>query len=923
MKNKLSRLSLAIAAATSLTGITSSLFSANTLAHAEHDKARYVSADGVNNGRCDNKAQPCKSIEYAAKNANKGDRILVASGTYQVESIDTLFYLSSAVLPVETGYSKKDGYHKKSKENLVYLTGVPLKYADELNAKGFQVVVDTKGLSPEKTQALNAKLSALDGLRGNQINEACTNGKADVFDCNNIDLLAHVPLQDFNNNTAANDIWGFVDLNDNRQYAIIGLRAGVSVVDVTEPTEPRVVGTLSSQSTIWRDIKVYQRFNSSADRWESYAYVTADSASVGMMILDLTKLPEEISLARTDKTDLSAHNVYLSNADYTTGTALDGVTPHLHITGSNNFGGGFNSYKLSDPVNPREAYKPVNGTRALYTHDASSMVIDDARKDTQCVNGTDVCEVFMDFNEQEFFLWDKTINSSPEMLSSTTYNNASYVHSGWWSEDKRYVLVHDELDEQRHGLNTTVRLFDISDLTAPKLASIWTGTTPAIDHNGFVRGNRYYLSNYERGMTVLDISNPRDPVEVGFFDTFPTGNNASFNGGWGVYPYLDNGILLVSDINSGLYVLKDKTAIANTGGTVSFTTNKTQVDEGGSVTLTVSRTGDSSKAVSVDYNTMNLSATTDDYSRTSGTLSWAANDSADKTITVATTTDAITEGKQSFAVKLNNPVNGLGIGDHAMQVVTLNDVEQQIDASFSFTTNDLTVKETDTSVSLTINRSGTDTAARTVNVAVVANSAGTADATLAQSSVNWAANDTAPKTVTLNINNDDLTEETEQLTVRLSHANSDLIGDNNEVTITIRDDESNQAPAITAPEIPASVAANSQVSLTFNATDPEGSAIIWQWRQTAGTTVSIANPASNVLRFTAPSAATTLTFAVEAIDDFEAVTEQTFSVNVTAAAPAPAPTPAPTTNSSGGGGGPLFWLIPLLTLGGLLRRKYH
>ncbi|MFT5164053.1 MAG: hypothetical protein ACI9FJ_002651, partial [Alteromonadaceae bacterium] len=73
---------------------------------------------------------------------------------------------------------------------------------------------------------------------------------------------------------------------------------------------------------------------------------------------------------------------------------------------------------------------------------------------------------------------------------------ASYVHSGWWSEDKMAMLVHDERDERderdehNHGLNSTVRLFDISNLTNPQLLSVWTGPTQAIDHNGFVRGSR-------------------------------------------------------------------------------------------------------------------------------------------------------------------------------------------------------------------------------------------------------------------------------------------------------------------------------------------------------------------------------------------------------------------------------------------------
>jgi choice-of-anchor B domain-containing protein len=83
-----------------------------------------------------------------------------------------------------------------------------------------------------------------------------------------------------------------------------------------------------------------------------------------------------------------------------------------------------------------------------------------------------------------------------------------------------------------HGLNTTVRLFEMSDLRAPSLLSTWTGPTGAIDHNGFVRGNRYYMSNYTRGMTILDISDTSAPKKVGFFDIFPISDNTSFNGAW-------------------------------------------------------------------------------------------------------------------------------------------------------------------------------------------------------------------------------------------------------------------------------------------------------------------------------------------------------------------------------------------------------
>src|SRR5690606_14706558 len=104
-------------------------------------------------------------------------------------------------------------------------------------------------------------------------------------------------------------------------------------------------------------------------------------------------------------------------------------------------------------------------------------------------------------------------------------------------EDGRYLLVHDELDESKRGINTTVRVYDMTDLENPEPAGSWIGPNRAIDHNGFVRGNRYYISNYAEGLTVLDISNPASPTRVAWFDTVPTSSDTDFVGAWGVYPF--------------------------------------------------------------------------------------------------------------------------------------------------------------------------------------------------------------------------------------------------------------------------------------------------------------------------------------------------------------------------------------------------
>ena len=630
-----------------------------------------MSNSGSDIGKCDNALKPCRTILYAGSQSNKGDIIRLAGGHYPVRDTSTLFLLLSDLIPVEGLYSEETAFSEKNPANKTRPTGVPLEFADELAQKGFTVIVDSKGEDIKRSSDLYKKMRVYEQLKQPKFSDNCANGYAGDHACEKMDLLAHVPLSSFSTQpSAANDIWGFYDLNDGREYAIIGLRNGVGIVDVTEPESPRVVSSVSSQSTAWHDIKVYQKFDHSAGRWHSYAYVTADSASVGTLVIDLGSLPDSVEAVGADQSDLSAHNVYLSNVDYSTGIALNDLTPYLHVIGSDRKGGAFNSYALNDPIDLSLVYQHGSESRVTYSHDVSSMVILDDRKDSQCINSGPYCEILFDFNVDNFQIWDKTLNASPSRLSTITYAGVSYVHSGWYTEDKQVVLVHDELDEQDFNLNTTVRLFELSDLRQPTLLSTWSGPTGAIDHNGFVRGNRYYMSNYTRGMTVLDISDTLNPTEAGFFDTFPLSDETSFNGAWGVYPFLPSGNILISDINSGLYIVRDNTK-KTAQGNVSFNATTYSVEEGDSLELSVERKEGSQGDVSVRWELLAGATNDDDVGMDSGILSWTDGQLQNQTISIPIRTDSNLEPRESFLIRLYDPRGSLSLGSPSISVISI------------------------------------------------------------------------------------------------------------------------------------------------------------------------------------------------------------------------------------------------------------
>lgn len=842
------------------------VFSQGLLAHAEHDKARFVANNGIDQGLCNNRFRPCKSVTYAAQQAAKGDKILVAQGQYQINTQQDLLYFSGQLVPVLAGFNQVDQYQNQNPDTFVTsLSGVPAEFAAQLSEQGFHVIRDTKSAAQISLQAKNSSFDLINLLQKSHTASHCIDGVAAGFPCENISLLAHIALADFPTApSSGNDIWGHIDLNTGKEYAIIGLSNAISVVDVSEPENPLIVGSVNGQTTSWRDIKVWQFFNNTANRWQAYAYATADNVSEGLTIINLSGLPQSIELVTRQTLDASAHNVYISQVDYGLNIALSGTEPLLHIAGSNRSNGAFRSYSLLDPTSPGLQYQNPNASRDDYSHDVSSLFVTDSRAQSDCINATETgCNVVLDFNENTLRIWDHTNANQATELSSSVYPLAEYTHSGWWTEDKQYVIVHDELDEQVHGINTTLNIFDISSLKQPLLVGTWRGPTRAIDHNGFVRGNHYYMSNYERGMTVLDISQAASPKQIGYFDTYPVSNNAAFNGAWGVYPFLPSGLILVSDINSGLFVLRDDTQTTNSNS-VEFALSQLSLAEGESTQIQVNKSG--SGGGSVTYEIINGSASSADRQISQGELIWPANDSSPQTIPLHINVDDITEADEVFFVRLHNPKNGLALAYPNILQVKIKGVSQS--GRINFLQAERQVKETDGTVQIQVERTGGTSGQISINYFIQADTAQPGqDVNHVMGSLFWDDGDNSSRPLQITVLDDNQAEQDESFLLVLESSDINLLGPQSTMRITIYDDESNQAPLANAGE-------NFQLNtrqasqLRGMGSDPEGRPLSYLWQQTSGPAVNLSNAASANVNFTAPASAATLTFSFSVTDDF-------------------------------------------------------
>ena len=421
---------------------------------------------------------------------------------------------------------------------------------------------------------------------GIQENYPCVDGLAGgTYPCENVGMFAHLSADSLGG-SRVNDIWGWTDPSTGTEYALVGLYDGVSFVDISDPNNPVVVGKLQEASwaqkiapeqiqdltpscmfgignseanknvtmgAAWRDIKVF----------DNHAFVVSDGQLHGMQVFDLTRLRDYNGEFMTFTEDAfydrlgNAHNIAINEES---GFAYAvGVTAG-ELCGTRD-GTGLHIIDINDPKNPTFAGCYIDPETELpnsinvgvgYIHD------------TQCVNyeGSDNSyrdkEVCFSSAEGTIVITDVTDKSNPTTISYATHPDFQYSHQGWLTEDQRYFLMNDELDESNLGRNTKTYIWDVQDLDNPTFVGYYNHNTPTIDHNLYVRYNYVFESNYTSGLRVMttgDLSKA-ELDQFGYFDTQPTDQAIRYRGTWSNYPYFESGVIVVSDIYDGLFILK-------------------------------------------------------------------------------------------------------------------------------------------------------------------------------------------------------------------------------------------------------------------------------------------------------------------------------------------------------------------------------
>ncbi len=371
----------------------------------------------------------------------------------------------------------------------------------------------------------------------------CENGMAGDYPCSEYQLQSNIPVAIFDS-AAGNDAWGWTDPLDGTEYAIMGVRSGTVFIDISDPVNPIYLGKLLTHSgfSVWRDMKTIG----------NYVLIGSEATGHGMQIFDLTKLRDVENPPVQFFAD--AHYDGFGNSH---NIVVNEESGFAYGVGTSTFSGGAHFVDMSDPLNPVAA---GGWSGDGYTHDAQVVTYSGPDSD---YTGR---EIFVGCNANEVVFVDVTDKANPQSISGITYSNVGYTHQGWFTEDQKYFITTDELDEVNFGFNIRLIVLDVTDMDNPTVHMEYFGPTTASDHNVFVKGDRAYASAYRGGLRVMDLSDIENNniTEIGFFDTWPADDIASASvgdpGAWGTYPFFESGNIVISNFSDegGFFLVREQ-----------------------------------------------------------------------------------------------------------------------------------------------------------------------------------------------------------------------------------------------------------------------------------------------------------------------------------------------------------------------------
>ncbi len=310
--------------------------------------------------------------------------------------------------------------------------------------------------------------------------------------------------------------WGYTDSATGHEYALLACRnEGVSIIDI-EVDPPVEVGFMPMMAfgNDSKEVKVYRH----------YAIMTCEYEYTQIFNIANPAAPVKVSnvpnVAGGDGLHGSHNNMV--NGRY------------LYIVGNHDVG----NLEIFDIINPAMPVKLGGEFGDFYYHDI------DYYQDTVIAFG---------IYGEGIDLINVGNKAAPILIKEFNYTGSG-SHNGEFLQGTSFVAIGDEIGTT--GNHT--RMFDLRDLDNIDLIADIIVDPNAVAHNCYARNDTLYIAHYSEGIRMWDVSDPFNPVELGYYDTYLPAQ-FGYVGVWNVFPFFASGKIIASDMQSGLFVLKPPT----------------------------------------------------------------------------------------------------------------------------------------------------------------------------------------------------------------------------------------------------------------------------------------------------------------------------------------------------------------------------
>ncbi len=379
----------------------------------------------------------------------------------------------------------------------------------------------------------------------------------------NIEVLGHLPLG-ADENLADMDI----EQELNRPYAYVararyaGLGpVGLVIIDISDPEHPTKITEWQIED---QDLHVGGARDVKHFKWNDRYYVVQSlqfrgggpDSDLGAVVLDVTDLPDPSSVrevARIREPDLPGgfHNIFVykhSNGRIYLVTTVSGPFANIYDLGTLVEDGPEQAFAGRVPV-------PEGAQGRSGYHDFYVGYHPDTEQDR-----------FYGGGSGGYYVYDITDVENPDLLVTLTgISGITRGHTFTPTSDGRYVIAESEYQyaplrifDLKPALDAQAR--DGQPVNIRRPISGWTADWNNLTHNHEVRWPFVFVSGYLDGLQIFNMLDPKNPVSVGYYDTYlgsmKSNDQSVMRGAFGVDVRNADGLIVVSDMSTGLWIFR-------------------------------------------------------------------------------------------------------------------------------------------------------------------------------------------------------------------------------------------------------------------------------------------------------------------------------------------------------------------------------